>query len=146
MQEEIEKFKAELREQGLHHASKDFKDKVAEFEEELEKKQKEKELEAKVLSDFSVIDTVKPKEKEEKPKQKVIVKRERKQYDPNKTYLFKMVKPTARWVVPREARVWDKEENRYREIRYNRLADSPYVDEQDEFMPTERVAPSFING
>lgn len=67
--------------------------------------------------------------------------------DPNKTYLFTLLKEQKSTVyIPREAQVWDEETKTQRKIKYSSSETSPYVDEQDENAREATLPISFKNG
>lgn len=133
----IEEYKKQLKDSGMHHASKEFKEAV-------EKKKAE-------LSNQPQQTTQPQKTEKNEEKMSVLQKKSHQtelEIDVTKSYTFKMVDPNPPkfWVVPKLSRVFDNEEKRYRQIRYNKLAESPFVDEQDESLDVDVAFIRFVNG
>lgn len=146
IEKELQELKETLKEQGLHHATKEFKEAV---------EQRKAELEAQLTGGGEEETTTekveKPKVEEvaPKPQPKKVEEEEKSDMviDSNKSYTFRLLKKTAStWFLPRTGRAWDDKEQRPRDIRYCKTEDSPYLDEQDEHSREERLAPIFKDG
>ena len=124
----LEAYKEELKAEGLHHASNEFKEKVSAKEAELKSvggKQPQSQAKEKE-------DTLDPLDFE---------------VDPDKTYEFRM-KKTRKGLknLPRESVCWDEKEGRPREIRYCKTETSPYLEDQSEYSKPSHIAAVWKNG
>lgn len=143
--EEIDKQLQELKDKGIHHASKEFKDLKAKLESQLTEEEPTEETPAQVATEEVVAEPKPQPIKEEKP-QKQEEKKMETAFDVNANYTFLLNRKENLRIIPREATVWDEEEGRPRKIRYVRTEESPYVDEQDENSVVDRSPIIFTKG
>lgn len=145
-------YKDELKSLGFHHASKEFKDKVAEKLKEIESG------DGVVENPIATTVTLTEQHKEEPKESPVMVETPQKkgqktqdvkeefEIDPNGNYVFTLNRKEHLRIIPREALVWDEEEGKTRKIRYVKTESSPYVDEQDELAEVDRSPIMFQDG
>jgi hypothetical protein len=124
--EEIDRQLQELKDKGVHHASKEFK--------ELKET-----LEAQLTGGTATTLPKQTKNKEE-------AQQEDMDFDPNVNYTFRLNRREKLRIIPREATVWDEELQKPRKIRYVKTEDSPYVEEQDELSVADRNPIMFKDG
>lgn len=136
--------RAELEEElkGLHHASKRAKEIKRLLEDQGEVESAPDKVAQEEVATVAEIPSVQTEKSVEK-----VMSTESQGFkvNPRKTYTFKS-KNKGRWILPNISRVWDEKEQAIREIRYNRLSNSPFLDEQDESLSEDREAIIFNHG